>query len=111
MYNAADGKDIIMKSDGAQIRSYCYMLDCASAILYVLLKAVKGKKDNDKVMKSVLVKFCMMSVPAYIIAIVFAFNSFIPIYSFGMVVFWGITASIIYNLLVTKNLIIKAEEK
>ena len=80
-------------------------------LLYVLLKAVKGKKDNDKVMKSVLVKFCMMSVPAYIIAIVFAFNSFIPIYSFGMVVFWGITASIIYNLLVTKNLIIKAEEK
>ena len=67
-------------------------------LLYVLLKAVKGKKDNDKVMKSVLVKFCMMSVPAYIIAIVFAFNSFIPIYSFGMVVFWGITASIIYNL-------------
>ena len=80
-------------------------------LLYVLLKAVKGKKDNDKVMKSVLVQFCMMSVPAYIIAIVFAFNSFIPIYSFGMVVFWGITASIIYNLLVTKNLIIKAEEK
>lgn len=80
-------------------------------LLYMLLKAVKGKKDNDKVMKSVLVKFCMMSVPAYIIAIVFAFNSFIPIYSFGMVVFWGITASVIYNLLVTKNLIIKAEEK
>ncbi len=80
-------------------------------LLYMLLKAVKGKKDNDKVMKNVIVKFCMMSVPAYIIAIVFAFNSFIPIYSFGMVVFWGITASVIYNLLVTKNLIIKAEEK
>ena len=80
-------------------------------LLYMLLKAVKGKKDNDKVMKNILVKFCMMSVPAYIIAIVFAFNSFIPIYSFGMVVFWGITTSIIYNLLATKNLIIKVEEK
>lgn len=80
-------------------------------LLYMLVKAVKGKKENDKIMKNVIVKFCMMAVPAYIIAIVFAFNSFIPIYSFGMVVFWGITASIIYNLLVTKNLIIKAEEK
>ena len=80
-------------------------------LLYMLLKAVKGKKENDKAMKNVIVKFCMMSVPAYIIAIVFAFNSFIPIYSFGMVVFWGITSSVIYNLLVTKNLIIKAEEK
>ena len=27
-----------MKSDGAQIRSYCYCLDCAAAILAVLLK-------------------------------------------------------------------------
>lgn len=80
-------------------------------LLYMLVKAVKGKKDNDKIMKNVIVKFCMMSVPAYIIAIVFAFNSFIPIYSFGMVVFWGLTTSIIYNLVVTKNLIIKAEEK
>ena len=26
-----------MKSDGAQIRSYCYCLDCASAILKVLI--------------------------------------------------------------------------
>ena len=46
VYNAADGKDIIMKSDGAQIRSYCYMLDCASAILYVLLKGKKGEAYN-----------------------------------------------------------------
>ena len=37
-YDVAAGKDIVMKSDGAQIRSYCYCLDCASAILKVLLK-------------------------------------------------------------------------
>lgn len=36
-YAAARGEDIVMKSDGAQIRSYCYCLDCASAILKVLL--------------------------------------------------------------------------
>ena len=36
-YQAAKGEDIIMKSDGAQIRSYCYCLDCASAMLKVLL--------------------------------------------------------------------------
>lgn len=35
---AARGEDIVMKSDGSQIRSYCYCLDCASAILTVLLK-------------------------------------------------------------------------
>ncbi len=37
-YSAARGEDIIMKSDGAQIRSYCHCLDCASAMLKVLLK-------------------------------------------------------------------------
>ena len=36
-FQAAKGEDIIMKSDGAQIRSYCYCLDCASAMLKVLL--------------------------------------------------------------------------
>lgn len=37
-YAAAKGEDIVMKSDGSQIRSYCYCLDCASAIIKVLLK-------------------------------------------------------------------------
>jgi nucleoside-diphosphate-sugar epimerase len=36
-YSVARGEDIVMKSDGAQIRSYCYCLDCASAILKVLV--------------------------------------------------------------------------
>ena len=37
-YDVARGKDIVMKSDGTQIRSYCHCLDSASAILKVLLK-------------------------------------------------------------------------
>lgn len=36
-YAAAKGEDIIMKSDGSQIRSYVYSLDCASAMLKVML--------------------------------------------------------------------------
>ena len=36
-YAVARGEDIVMKSDGSQIRSYCYCLDSASAILKVLL--------------------------------------------------------------------------
>ncbi len=37
-YAAARGEDIVMKSAGTQIRSYCYCLDCASAILAALIK-------------------------------------------------------------------------
>lgn len=37
-YDAAAGKDLVLKSDGSQIRSYCYVLDCATAILKVVLE-------------------------------------------------------------------------
>ena len=36
MYSAARNQNLIMKSKGEQIRSYCYCLDTASAILIVL---------------------------------------------------------------------------
>ena len=37
-YGVARGEDIVMKSDGSQVRSYCYCLDSAAAILKVLLR-------------------------------------------------------------------------
>jgi len=45
-FDAAEGKDLVMKSDGSQIRSYCYMLDAATAILMVLQKGEKGNAYN-----------------------------------------------------------------
>ncbi len=41
--NVVECKNIVMKSAGTQLRSYCYMLDCASAIITVLLN---GKREN-----------------------------------------------------------------
>lgn len=38
IWNCVDGSDIIMKSSGLQVRSYCYTMDCATAILTILLK-------------------------------------------------------------------------
>ena len=45
-YSVAHSESIVMKSDGAQIRSYCYCLDCASAILIALLKGKNGCAYN-----------------------------------------------------------------
>lgn len=45
-FDAAQGKDLVLKSSGSQIRSYCYMLDCATAILTVLLKGKSGEAYN-----------------------------------------------------------------
>ena len=46
VFDAVQGKNITMKSDGRQIRSYCYCLDCASAILTVLLHGETCKAYN-----------------------------------------------------------------
>jgi len=43
---AVKGQDIIMKSAGLQLRSYCYTLDCASAILTVLLNGINCEAYN-----------------------------------------------------------------
>ena len=53
-YAAARGEDIVMKSDGSQIRSYCYCLDCASAILTVLLKGANCSAYNISNPKSIV---------------------------------------------------------
>lgn len=45
-YDVLDGHDIIMKSSGEQIRSYCYVIDCVSAIISVLLNGEIGKAYN-----------------------------------------------------------------
>ena len=39
-------ENIVMKSEGRQVRSYCYIGDCASAILTVLLKGKAGEAYN-----------------------------------------------------------------
>lgn len=44
--NAVAGQDIIMKSAGTQMRSYCYVADCASAILTVLIKGKSCEAYN-----------------------------------------------------------------
>lgn len=43
---AVSGDNIVMKSAGAQKRSYCYSLDCASAILSILLNGENRNAYN-----------------------------------------------------------------
>lgn len=44
--NVLRGEDIVMKSTGAQYRSWCYVVDCVSALLYILLKGENGQAYN-----------------------------------------------------------------
>jgi len=44
--DAIEGRPIVMKSPGTQLRSYCYVFDCVSALLSVLLTGESGEAYN-----------------------------------------------------------------
>ena len=44
--NVLKGEDIVMKSTGEQFRSWCYVADCVSALLHILLKGESGQAYN-----------------------------------------------------------------
>ena len=44
--NVLRGEDIVMKSTGEQFRSWCYVVDCVSALLHILLKGESGQAYN-----------------------------------------------------------------
>ena len=44
--NVLRGEDIVMKSTGEQFRSWCYVVDCVSALLHILLKGTNGGAYN-----------------------------------------------------------------
>lgn len=56
-----------------------------------------------------MTKFVLTLVPVCIIAVVFTFNSWLPIFSFGMVMFWGIVVNLLYNLTITRALLINSK--
>ncbi len=43
---ALAGEDIVMKSTGAQVRSFCYAADAVNAILTLLVRGVRGQAYN-----------------------------------------------------------------
>lgn len=67
----------------------------------------KVKKANKETYKEFFIKI----IPIMIMVITFCFIGWVPISSFGMVMFWGIALMAIYNFIITNNLLkIKAEK-
>lgn len=52
--NSMNGLDIIMKSEGTQLRSYCFVYDCVTAIITVLLNGKSGEAYNISNKKSIV---------------------------------------------------------
>lgn len=46
LWSAADGRDVVLRSDGSRERSHCYVVDAVSAMLLVLEKGRTGDAYN-----------------------------------------------------------------
>lgn len=55
--------------------------------------------------KDVMLKMLMVLIPALIIGITLCFANWMPIYSFGGTIFWGVLLTFIYHIVITRNLL------
>ena len=59
------------------------------------------KKAYANEFKSIIIKF----IPIFIVAVIFVFMGWTKISTFGMTMFWGLLLSIVYNYVLTKNML------
>ena len=72
------------------------------SIMYALNKI---KENTDLTCNQCFTKFLPILVPIAISTVILCFVKWLPIYSFGMTMFWGIILVIVYNHVVTKLLV------
>lgn len=83
-------------------------------LLKNIKKAINEKKENavNKATVETYTKFFSRIIPICIMVVAFCFVKWIPMSSFGMISFWGLTIIAIYNAVITRSLLkIKVEDK
>ena len=71
---------------------------------YVFLLSILKSKQNE--FWSIYLKYIWILVPIVILAILFILvTMYLPMNSFGMVMFWGILTSFLWNAIITKNIL------
>lgn len=74
-------------------------------VFIVYLLNGKKKEEQEFTYKQGFIKFLFVLIPIAVTTIIFSFISWIPIYSFGMTMFWGIVLIMLYNVILTKPLL------
>lgn len=74
-------------------------------VFIIYLLNGKKKEEQEFTYKQGFIKFLFVLIPIAVTTIIFSFISWIPIYSFGMTMFWGIVLIMIYNVILTRPLL------
>ncbi len=77
-------------------------------LLEILILNNSNKKDEEKEkILNIMSRFIFTIFPIFIIAVTFSFITSTLLNSFGMILFWGIILTLVYNLIFTKPLLNK----
>ncbi len=99
--------NVVLTIDGILAIGLSYIINYCFA--YMLLTKIKSKdlsrtekiENYNKCMK----KYIFILIPLTILALICCFTNWDTLYSYGMIMFWGILISLLYNLTVTNLLI------
>lgn len=96
--------NVVESLDGILSIFVCYVINSVFAFMIskVLSNKDLTKKESKKSVNNVIKKYGLIIIPELIIATVCLFTSWSAIFSFGMILFWGIVISFVYNVAVTK---------
>ena len=74
-------------------------------INYILNIMILNRLQNnvEKTFTKALTKFVLSMIPMLILAVVCCFSSWMSLFSFGMILFWGLVTSVIYNLMIIRS--------
>ena len=96
--------NVVESLDGILSIFVCYVINSVFAFMISKVLGNKDltKKESKKSVNNVIKKYGLIIIPELIIATVCLFTSWSAIFSFGMILFWGIVISFVYNVAVTK---------
>lgn len=80
-------------------------------IFYLLSLIKENYKDKERIevevdFQKALTRMLFILVPLIIVTVILCFANWLPLYSFGMVMFWGIITLLIYNIVITRTLLV-----
>jgi len=89
-----------------------FAIALSTIMTYVfILNVLDESQKEEKAFKKVVYKFLSIYMPGLIVSIVFSFSKYLPIASFGMVMFYSLVIMLIYHGIITKNLCFDSENK
>lgn len=104
---------IIIRYTNVVITLTGFFAIAVSAIMsYIfIMRILKLKETEEKAFHKATFEFLTIYAPALIISVVFSFSSYLPIASFGMIMFYAVMLMIIYHGIITRSISLNFKNK